>query len=147
MPRSKHLQDDEKPHDRVIEIREDGIFNFSDVIDKIAGRKQPKITQLLRGKGLEPGVYKIRDGRTKKLTGEKLEILTWEKVLWIQLKNEQAQAILGTEKPPLFGTYLHDLRRYFGRHEMAYFNRPIMYLHNIRYIPRPVQHNLDGMEQ
>lgn len=142
----QHQTESEDTSAHIITIRDDGIFNYSDVMDKIAGRKQPQITQLLRGKPFNPGVYKVRDGRTKRMTGERIEILTWERILWIKLSNQQAQSLLGTDKAPIFGTYIRDLRRYFGRHEMAYANRPIMYLHTVRYLPRPVQHNLKDLE-
>jgi hypothetical protein len=141
MPRTSGSEaSDEK--ERIIVIREDAVYNYEHVIDKICGYKQPKIDLLLRIKPFENGIYRIRDERTKKLTPEKIEIFSNKKVLWIQLTNDQAKAILGTDKAPLFGTYLRDLKQYLKRHEHAYQNHPIMFLHNIRYITRPQQDSL-----
>jgi hypothetical protein len=132
--------DDDKAH--IITVKDDVIYGYEDVIDKIMYRKKPYIEVLLRRKAFEPGIYRIRDGNTKKLTHDEINIIESEKIMWIHLTNEQAKTILGTDQKPIFKTYLWDLRRYFSRHEMSYMNIPEMYLHQISPIIKPVQEKL-----
>lgn len=140
MPRKPETDQDEE-RERIITIREDSIYNYSDVLDKICRRKQPYITKLLRGRQFPNGVYKIRDERIKRMTPERLEILNSERVMWLKLTNEQAREILGTDEPPLeiYKNYLRQLKALLKRHEHAFMNHPLMYLHEIQYIPRPIQ--------
>jgi hypothetical protein len=145
MPKEIH-QSEQDEKDRIITIREDSIFNYTDTIDKICMRKTPFITKLIRIKPFEPGKYKIRNGQTRRLTGDILEILDNQKILWIQLTSEDAKEILGADEPPIYGNYLRDLRKYWSRHEMSYQNHPIMWLHHIKGMPRPVQHKIGDYE-
>ena len=126
----------------VIVIREDSIFNYEYVIDKMMHRREPHITAMLRIKPFEPGIYRIRDGRTKKLTQDAIEITSSKPVGWMLLTNEEAKALLGADKPPIFGTYIRDLRKYFSKHEMAYVNHPVMFWHEFNAIPKPIQEKL-----
>ncbi|MHB8153840.1 MAG: hypothetical protein ACYDG3_12400 [Bacillati bacterium] len=126
----------------VIVIREDSIYGFEHVIDKMMGREEPRITSMLRMKPFELGVYRIRDGRTKKLTHDGIEVTNSRPVGWMLLTNEEAKALLGTNNPPIFGTYIRDLRRYFGKHEMAYINHPVMFWHDFKPLPKPIQEKL-----
>lgn len=142
MPKnSTQAEEDEKA--KVIVIREDSVFNYVDIIDKICMRKTPFVTKLIRIKPFEPGKYKIRNGQTKRLTGDELEILSNVKILWIKLSNEEIKDIIGAEGPPVYGSYLTDWRQYMSKHEMAYQNHPFMFLHEIRGFPRPIQHQLE----
>lgn len=126
----------------VIVIREDSIYGFENVIDKMMHRMEPHINSMLRVKAFEPGIYRIRDGRTKKLTHDAIDVITNKKVGWLMLSNEEARSLLGTNKNAIFGTYLRDLRKYFSRHELAYMNHPIMFWHDFKPIPKPIQEKL-----
>jgi hypothetical protein len=126
----------------VIVVREDSVYGFDHVIDKMMHRSEPHINSMLRIKPFNAGVYRIRDGRTKKLTHDGIEITTNKPVGWMMLTNEEAKSLLGTSNPPIFGTYLRDLRRYFSRHEMAYMNHPVMFWHDFKPLPKPIQEKL-----
>jgi hypothetical protein len=139
MPGVKKSNEKTDDEDKIITIRDDSIYGYTDVIDKICHRRFPHINLLLRRRAFTPGRYRIRNGFTKRLTDEEIEIMSCEQVLWIQLTNDQAQQILGSDKPPIFGNYLRDLRRYFSKHDMAYANAPVMNLHIIEHVKKPIQ--------
>jgi hypothetical protein len=144
MPRkSSDIPEQEEERERIITVREDSIYGYTEVLDKICHRKEPVITKLLRRKPFEPGIYKIRDGRINRMTPERLEILSSEKVMWIKLTNDLAKQILGTNSEPLYGNYVRDLQMLLKRHENSFINHPIMFLHEIKYVPRAIQRSVD----
>jgi hypothetical protein len=139
MPQNKKSDEKSDDEENILSVRDDSIYGYTDVIDKICHRRFPYIELLLRRRAFTPGRYRIRNGFTKRLTDDEVDIVSCEQVLWIQLTNEQAQQILGTDKPPIFGNYVRDLRRYFSKHDMAYANAPVMNLHVLRHVKKPVQ--------
>ena len=128
--------------DRVITIRENPMYNVEFVLEKI---QKGVITKLARRHKFEPGIYRLKkelNNKKTKLLDEHIVVKSVKKVLWITLTNDEAKEILGTDKPPLFGSYLHDLRKYWSRHDMAMQNVPYIYLHEISYVKKPVQTKL-----
>ena len=144
MTPQNNRKDQEEEH--VIVVKDDAIYGYVDVIDKIMHRKTPYIKILLRRKAFEPGVYRIKNGQTNRLTQDEIKVLNIEPVMWISLTNEQCKEILGIDNDEKllkdYGTYLRVLRKYFSRHDMSYQNQPIMYLHHIEHINKPKQEKL-----
>jgi hypothetical protein len=131
--------------EQIISIRENPLYNYSDVVEKICHKKTPYINKLARRKQFQNGIYRLKKQLTErhsKLLNEHIEILGCKKILWIKMSNEEAKQILGTDLPPIFNSYLNDLRRYWGRHEMALYNLPYIFVHDIEYVKRPVQTKL-----
>jgi hypothetical protein len=134
------MTDKEEP---TIAIRENPLYNYENVIEKIISGK---ITKLLRRKQFQNGKYRLKkqfSDKHFKLTPEYINILNSTKVMWIKLTSEEAKVILGTDNPPIIHNYLTDLRGYLGKHDLAMYNTPYLYLHTIEYIKRPVQRKLE----
>jgi hypothetical protein len=128
-----------------ISIKENPLYNYQDVIEKICQRKEPHITKIAKRKPFPEGIYRLQrqlsDKHYKRLD-EHVEILNHYKVMWLKMDEQEAKAILGTDKPPIFHTYLSDLRRYWAKGDMAMYNLNYMFVHNIKYIKKPVQTRL-----
>lgn len=144
MPENIHTVDDDKEH--IITVRDDNVFGYKDVIDKIMHRKEPYVNLLLRKKEFPIGIYRIRNGQTKRLTEDEIQVLDIQKVMWLALTEEQVKNIMGVDRDVQllrdYKTYMRALRLYFNKHEMAFSNHPIMYLHTIKPIPRSIQQKL-----
>jgi hypothetical protein len=132
--------------EHIITIRDDALYGYNNIIDKIMHRKKPHVNILIRRKAFEPGIYRIRNGQTKRLTNDEIKIISNKRILWILLTNEEAKQILGIDNDENilkdYGAYVRALRKYFGRHEMAYQNHPYMFWHDIKPISKPVQQKL-----
>ena len=132
--------------ERIITIKDDYIYGYVNVIEKIMHRKTPFINSLLRRKPFEFGDYRIRNGQTKRLTQDEIKITGWKRVMWLNLTNEEAKQVLGIDNDESllkdYGNYVRVLRKYFSKHEMSFMNIPFMYWHFICPIPKPVQQRL-----
>jgi len=137
------MREDTEYAEKIITIRDDAMYGYTDVIDKIMHKVEPYIDILIRKKRFENGIYRIRNGYDNRLTPYKIEIFDSKKILWLNINNELAKAILGTDKPPIYGNYLRDLRKYLGRHDLSFVNVPIVYIHNIKHLPVKVQTKLE----
>ena len=132
--------------EKIISIRDNPLYNYDHVIEKLTHKEQPYITKIARRRQFPNGVYRLKkqlNERRGKLLDEHIVILNSKKVLWIQMTNEEAQQILGASNKPIFGTYLNDWRRYMSRHDMAFGNIPFIYIHEIEYVKKPVQTKLE----
>lgn len=133
----------DKEEDFVITLKDDYIFGYVNVIDKVMHRKQPYIIELLRRKSFPLGTYRIRNGLTKKITHDEIKIIDVKKIMWISLSNDEAKNILGVDDDPQllkdYGTYLRCLRKYLGKHDLAFMNHPVLFLHFVIPIDKPVQ--------
>jgi hypothetical protein len=136
----KKPTDDEKEH--IITLKDDSIYGYENVIDKVMRRKEPHIIYILRRKQFEIGTYRIRNGQTKRLTEDEINIIGWKQVMWLNITNEEAKEILGTDKSPIFGNYTRDLRKYFSKHEMSFMNLPFLFQHIVNPVDKPVQQKL-----
>jgi len=140
MPGKDTSKEDEQQH--IITIKDDAVYGYVDIIDKLMWRKKPNMHVLLRRKAFDLGTYRIRNGQTKRMTEDEITILDVQQVLWIKLSNEEAQQVLGTDQPPMYGGYLRDLRKYFGKHDMSFMNLPFMNWHTTAPVPRLMQEKL-----
>jgi hypothetical protein len=127
-----------------IVIKDDFMYNYVGVIDKIMHIKKPYIEYILRKKQYPNGVYRLRNDT--RLTPYKVEIVSSRKILWLQITNELAREILGTHSPPIYGSYLRDLRKYLSRHDLSYSNQPYLYIHKIKHLPYSVQTTIYEMQ-
>ena len=129
--------------EKTISIRENPLYNYEHVVQKIISGK---ITKLVRRKQFENGTYRLKkqfSEKHSKLLDEYIIITNSKKILWVTLSNDQAQDILGATNPPIFYSYLNDLRMYWSKHEMSLYNLPYMWLHEIEYVRKPVQQKLE----
>ena len=132
-----------KEDDKFITIRENPLYGYSNVLEKI---QSSKIKYLVRRQEYPVGIYRLKkqlsDKHTKTLD-EHVEVVSTRRILWLKLTNEDAKEILGTDGQPLYGTYLADLRKYWSRSFMAHDNVPYVWIMEIKYIKKPVQITLD----
>jgi hypothetical protein len=137
------MSDDEE---HIIVIKDDGVYGYIDVIDKMMHRKSPFIDRIVRRKEFKLGTYRIRNGLTKRITQDEIEIIQVKKIMWIKLTNDEAREILGIDHDEQllkdYHGYLIALRKYWSRHDMSFMNHPYMYDHFIRPIPKPIQQKL-----
>lgn len=138
------MPEDNRDEDKqqIITIKDDAMYGYVNVIDKVMHKKQPYIDVLIRKKQFENGVYRIKNGYDNKLTPYRIEVLDSTKMLWLNINNDLAKSILGTDQPPIYGNYVRDLRKYLGRHDLSYTNIPILYIHYIKHLPTKVQSKL-----
>jgi len=135
---------DDEEH--IITIKDDFIFGYVNVIDKVMHRKTPYIIHLLKRKEFQPGRYRIRNGQTKRLTQDEFNVIKVDKIMWITLTQDESKGILGIENDDQiikdYKSYLRCLRMYFSKHDMSFVNHPFMYLHTIEPIEKPIQQTL-----
>jgi len=141
--RTQPIEESTQEKEHILVIREDYMYGYSDVIEKIMHLKEPYIDFLLRRKQFENGTYRIRDGRNNRLTQYYVNITDSKKIMWITMSLDMAKNILGTDKPPVYGNYLRDLRKYLGRHDLSYVTSPFLYLHKLEHVPIIVQKKLE----
>jgi hypothetical protein len=128
--------------DLFITIRENPLYSYTNVIEKI---QQGKITKIVRRKEYPLGKYRLRKQFSEKhvkLLDEHIEITSSRKILWMKISNEEAREILGAENKPIFGSYLNDLRKYWEKSFMSYGNIPYVWIMEFTYIKKPVQTKL-----
>ena len=126
-----------------IAIREQPLYNYVNVVEKI---QSGKIVKLIRRHQFEPGRYRLKkvfSDKREKLLDEYIDVISSRKVMWIKLTNDEAKAILGTDLPPVYPTYVRDLREYLGKHDLAFINTPYLYVHDIQYVKKPKQTKLE----
>lgn len=129
--------------DKILSIKEMPLFNYENPIQKII---EGKITKLCRRHHFENGIYRLRkqiNDKNGKLLNEHIEIVSSEKVLYVQISNQLAKEILGATGKPLYGTYTTDLYKLLAKTDLAYVKTPYVYVHEFEYVKKPVQMTLD----
>lgn len=122
-----------------ITIKENPLYNYTNVIDKI---KTNIITKLVRKQQYPNTRYRLRREISKghyKFTDEYVDVINSYQILWIKLTEQEAKEILGATDPPIFKNYLIDLRKYWGRSFMSYGNVPMVWILEIEYVKKPIQ--------
>lgn len=139
----------------IINISDEPMVKHTDVIDKIMHRKTPYIDYIVRRNNMflhadktpvtlenplqenEHVIRKIRDKSRRKMTGDEIEIISSRQVYVAAFGVDPelkalVQNILGNDKEPRSGTYIHDLHIWLKTYYGAFYHPTQVYIMGVR---------------